>query len=196
MLKPVPKSKPATHEHSAFGGRVVFGMRFSTLGDQPNANALYAGIKRAGALDFTEDMTSLEKQSVARLQDAAADFSTWLTLTSSLAFMRWQDHPELQLLYEFWDWWLAQQAEPRIDYATLWDWRLNRLGWSVMDEWKRAYNGAQAVSLPAPRELLPDELLTEEERTDPNSSPGAKQAGPTTDNASSASPKANAGATA
>jgi hypothetical protein len=139
-------------------------MRYTTLGDDAHMRQIYEGLKTANKI--TDDS----------LMNEAANFAGWLVATSTFQLSDWHDHIELEAFHAFVTWWINEATMPLPDYLALWNYRLD-MGWSVQEAWKKAYSGAHAISLGAPRPLLPDEKLTDAERADPNSEPGAKKAG-------------------
>jgi hypothetical protein len=137
-------------------GRVAFAMRYQTLGTNNLARKLLAAIMVAGVIEKDSPETN-----------HAANFALLVAHTESITTNG--THPEIDALRRFWAWWLEHKADPVIDGAALWDWRLNDLGTFTMIAWNDAWTNSQVTALDAPRALLPDEKLTDEERADPNS---------------------------
>jgi len=134
-------------------GGVKFAVRFQTLGVLNVARKIESAILASGAVD----------ESDVRF---AKNFAFLLAHTERITVTG--DHPELTALADLWAYWQANNHAP-IDGAALWEQRLNLLGTRAAEIWNRALIDEQATPLDAPRELLPDERLTDGERTNPNS---------------------------
>lgn len=137
-------------------GRVAFAMRYQTLGTNNLARKILAAMMVAGAVEKDGPDTN-----------HAANFALLLAHTSAITVTG--DHPETDAVRRFWAWWEEHKADALLDGAALWDWRLNELGTFTMLAWNDAFSGSQVTALDAPRALLPDSKLTEEEHADPNS---------------------------
>lgn len=137
-------------------GRVAFAMRYQTLGTNNLARKILAAVMVKAALE--KDSPEVNH---------AANFGLLLAHTEGITVTG--DHPELAALRRFWAWWQEHKNDAVLDGAALWDWRVNELGTFTMIAWNDAWTGAQVTALDAPRELLPDHRLTDEERADPNS---------------------------
>ncbi len=101
----------------------------------------------------------------------ASGFATLLILTEDIRLSEEAgaiNHPELNALREFWAWWAAHRNDRIPDAEAILDWRVRRLGFWTMSVWSEAFGQAQVPELSAPRPLLPDPALTEEERADPS----------------------------
>lgn len=132
---------------------VEFAVRFQTLGTLNAAKKIEAALMQSGAVEGSD-------------QRYAANFAFLLAHTTSIVVRG--DHPELLGLAALWAYWQDHNRQP-IDGAALWEQRLDLLGLKASEVWNRALLDEQQTSLDAPRELLPDEKLTDGERSDPNS---------------------------
>lgn len=160
LVNPLNADWQPTNEHPTFGGRVVFAMRYETVGDMPAMRRIYNGLIN---LKGEDDAPVVPDE----LKDDCSGLAIYLVLTVRIGFLRWQDHPELGALRSLWQWYIENANKPSPDYLELWK-RFTKLGGSTMTQWRTAYANAQPSSLSADKALWPDELLTDEERGDPN----------------------------
>jgi hypothetical protein len=165
ILKNAASQWPATFRHTAFHGRVVFETRYDRLGDLPAMRRIYNGLLALRSDDKTPVVPTW-------MHDTCSNLMAYMVLTTCITFRRPEDHPELLVLHDFWKWYLSHATDPAPDFLELWH-IIERMGNASIDQWQKAYNGAQASSLQADRALLPDDMLTDEERNDPFSAPGA-----------------------
>lgn len=131
---------------------VEFAVRFQTLGTLNAAKKIEAALIQSGAVEEGD-------------KRYAANFAFLLAHTTSIAVTG--NHPELLGLAALWAYWQDHNRQP-IDGAALWEQRLELLGLKASEVWNRALLDEQQTSLDAPRELLPDEKLTDGERSDPS----------------------------
>lgn len=141
--------------HEAFRGRVVFKMNYETMAHGKQARRIFKAIK-ATQTDSEDDLP-------------IANLAIYLATTEDIEFNApMGEHDEIDGLMAFWHGWeiAKTSAEPR--YEALWELALDNLGRSVLNEWDKAYNQAQAMMISAPVALLPNDALTPEDKADPN----------------------------
>ena len=165
ILKNPASQWPATFRHTAFHGRVVFDTRYDRLGDLSVMRVFYNGLLALQNADGTKVVPTF-------MHNECGNLVSYMVLTTCITFRRPDDHPELLVLRNLWKWYLDNAANPAPDLMELWQ-LIQQMGNASITEWKTAYSRAQASSLKADRALLPDDMLTDEEKQSPNSAPGA-----------------------
>jgi len=131
--------------------RITFAMRYQSLGMSHYGRKIFAALLESGVVD-AED------------KPHASNFALLLAHTDAITSE--SEHPEMRDLMTFWAWWTEHKKEQPLNAVTLWEKRLELVGFKAAQLWNKAFSDEQATPLDAPRELLPDNKLTEEERAD------------------------------
>lgn len=151
-----PSYSPASATHSAFNDRVVFTIAYATVGTN------------SAALRLHEHFTRLFPEGGDGKTYTRALFLAQ-TLDIKITDEAITNVPALRVLNNFWQWRAsANQDELIANAENIWNWFENALPNAVFTAWDGAFVCVKADTLSAPRELLPDTALTDEEITDPN----------------------------
>lgn len=132
---------------------VQFAMRFQSLGTNHQARKLANQIIESGAVESGDEKF-------------VANFALLLAHTTNALVQG--DHPELAAFATFWAWWQDAKDVQPLDARSLWEKRMELIGWRVNTLWNQAFTDEQSTPLDAPRELLPEDRLTEKEKIDPS----------------------------